>query len=344
MGDRLVWTPDSRFLKSVYEIDWLRAGAFLRSGSYELRWLIGTGALVVGQIALLVHAFWSGQSAKFLINQLVGLTVLLYLAVGHAKRYADSRLPSEATTRERTFRVRFVSWVLYEPAPWLWWFGALLIVVFSLQCLADINSTDMFPPSARALGFSKPYTFQGEWWRMFTGPLLHHHGPHLVGNLVGWFVLCRFVEPLAARHTVPTIAFGGVLGASIFSLFILPRTVSVGFSGALSGLTAFLLLLMLRRRKVLPPQLLVAFTMCALTGAASDWTNSATTDYAGHAGGFAAGLALGFLLIDSNRQEIPIRPRPWATRLGQLCGALLIADALFVVGKLVTIIHWGQLI
>jgi membrane associated rhomboid family serine protease len=344
MVERLVWTPASKYMKSTLEIPWLQSAVLLRSSRSDRRWIVFYCLALVVQSYFSLKSVGTDPSVKGLASEvgvLASLVCLLYLS---ARDYLDAVRFSEAGIQARAFRARFLAWVLHEPVPWLWGLGASLAIIFSLQRLADIGSTDLFPPSARALGFSKPLTFAGEWWRMLTGPLLHHHFPHLAGNLVVLFIMCRFLEPLAARWTVPLVAVTSALAGSATSLVILPTSLSVGFSGALSGIIAFLLLLLIRRRQQLPGRFLPLFALGLLAAAISDWSNSSKVDYAGHAGGFVAGLLLAFCLVPNDTQEIPLRSFTWATRIGQLCAVVLIIDALLVAERLFRLIEWGNLL
>jgi membrane associated rhomboid family serine protease len=344
MGDRLVWTPESRYFKSVFEIPWLSSAAILRSRKFLLRWLVANSGLVAVQLFILARDVSIGASQPVIVSDLVALVGLLAVAFTCGVEYAETFAPPEHFTRIRSARARFLAWLMGQPAPWVWSICSVLVFITSLQHLSDLHSTDLFPPSARELGFSRIFTLQGEWWRMVTGPLLHSGPLHLFANLVGWLLLGKLMEPLLPRWTLPFVAVISAFASSAFSLFILPRAVSVGFSGAVSGMTALALILWMRRREELPLRFMGALLICILSGVVSDWNNSTKIDYPGHAAGFAAGLAIGFAIIDSRSRGLPLQAKSWLTRAGQICAGLLIADAIFVVGTLLSIIRWRELL
>lgn len=344
MNDRMVWTPESPLLKSVFEIDFLRNAALLRGRKYERRWFWFNLLFVLLQLWFLSNDLGEG-AGKEIVNDFLGFVFFCYVTAASRYSYLETfRLPNLFFPM-RAARARFGSWTLNQSAPWLWAFGSALVLIFCLQSLSDLNSTDMFPPSARALGFSKPLVRnEGEWWRIATGPMLHSGWPHLVGNLAGWMILCRLLESLSAKWSVPFVSLVSALVGGLFSILSDPFDLSVGFSGATSGLTAFTVCLWLRRRQVLPSLGLIAFVFCVASSLVSDWTNRDTVDYGAHAAGFATGWFLGMLLIDVKTQEIPIREKPWAVALGKICAVLLVADAAYVTGTLLRMISWTTLI
>lgn len=344
MNDRMVWTPQSPALKSVFEVDFLRDAALLRGRTYERRWLWLNLLLLLVQVWFFSKDL-GASTGNEILNDVLGIVFFCYATALCRHSYMETFQPSDVFFPSRSERTRFWSWTLNQPAPWLWAFGSVLVLIFCLQTLSDLNSTDVFPPSARALGFSKPLLRnEGEWWRVATGQLLHSGWAHLLGNLVGWILLCRFLESLAAIWTVPLVSVASALVAALFSYFEDPYDLAVGFSGCVSGLTAFTLCLWVRRPIVLPALGLIGFVICIVSGIASDWVNEETVDYGAHAAGFATGWFLGMLLIDSKTQEIPIREKPWAVALGKLCAVLLVADAAYVTGTLIRMISWTTLI
>jgi len=344
MGHRMVWAPGSPFVQSVFELDFLHDGALLRSRKYELRWFWFNFLFFLVQLWFLYKDLGEILGKEF-VSDVLGAAFFCYVTLVSRYSYLETFKAPEVFFPTRAIRARFWAWTLNQPAPWLWGFGSALVVIFCLQTFSDLNSVDIFPPSARALGFSKPLVRnEGEWWRVATGTMLHSGWPHLVGNLAGWVILCRLLEPLAARWSVPFVAALSALVGGLFSILSDPFDLSVGFSGAISGLTAFSVCLWLRRRHVLPTLGLIAFVFCVASSLVSDWANRDTIDYGAHAAGFATGWFLGMLLIDAKTQEIPIREKPWAVALGKVCAVLLVADAAYVTGTLIHMISWSTLI
>lgn len=345
MSGRLAWTPEAPHLRSVLEIAALRPLALERWLRHERRMLIfHAGFILLLSASVLVELLQGDSEYAAIASELATIATFVALAAMHYRDYLGIRRRDESVVRREIAAARFFAWIMREPAPCLLALVVVLIAIFVLQQLADVASTAKFPPSMAALGFSKPMTFRGQWWRMATGPLLHHNGTHLAGNLVGLAICGKAIESMAGRWTMCLVAVISMMAGSLLSLFVLPTSLSIGFSGAITGLESFLLLLWLRRRKLLPPRLLVGLLLVAVTGALSDWSTVGHTDYAGHTGGFAAGWALGLFLVPSRTLEIPVAASRRLLRAGQICAALLVADGAFVVGRLVAMIPWRNFI
>jgi len=142
----------------------------------------------------------------------------------------------------------------------------------------------------------------GEWWRVFTAPLLHGSPGHLLGNCVALALIGIYMEPLVGAGWLIAIFALSALGGAAGSLGQNnPALVSVGASGAISGLLAAGLIASsrikdeaLRRRtqkiaaRILIPAILPAY----LSGTALH----GPTDYGAHIGGAMTGLMIAFLL------------------------------------------------
>lgn len=141
----------------------------------------------------------------------------------------------------------------------------------------------------------------GQWYRVFTAPLLHASVAHIVGNgvalLMGGWLLERFVGRLWFFALFVT----GAIGGSLMSLAVAPANlISVGASGAIMGLFAALCVgsfrlasgtrarsrMQINSARVLVPSLLPLFS-----------TSSVHIDYGAHFGGAIGGaVATAFLL------------------------------------------------
>jgi rhomboid protease GluP len=146
----------------------------------------------------------------------------------------------------------------------------------------------------------------GEWWRVFTAPLLHGSLSHYLGNAVALLFAGLLLERLIGASWFAALFVIAGLGGAVGSLALNPaRVVSVGASGAIVGLlaAAFVCSFMfeseqLRRRmrkvslRFLVPSLLPALLPLSAAGASQ-------VDYGAHIGGAIAGAAMGFLLSES---------------------------------------------
>jgi membrane associated rhomboid family serine protease len=193
--------------------------------------------------------------------------------------------------------------------PWLTFaILVVLVVVFTLENVFAVT------PSGRALtpGIATLVAFgasshklvitYGEWYRLFTAPLLHANVPHILGNGValvwgGWLL-----ERLVGRLWFFAFFAVGALGGSLVSLAVNPvNLVSVGASGALMGLFAALFVgsfrypsgtaartrLLVNSLRILIPSLL-PFLQTSTVG---------RIDYGAHIGGALSGAALALVLL-----------------------------------------------
>jgi len=156
-------------------------------------------------------------------------------------------------------------------------------------------------------GLDGALVFQsGEWWRVFTAPLLHGSLSHYLGNAVALLFAGLLLERLIGASWFAALFVIAGLGGAVGSLALnSSRIVSVGASGAIVGLlaAAFVCSFMfeseqLRRRmrkvslRFLVPSLLPALLPLSAAGGSQ-------VDYGAHIGGAIAGAAMGFLLSES---------------------------------------------
>jgi membrane associated rhomboid family serine protease len=193
--------------------------------------------------------------------------------------------------------------------PWLTFaILAVLIVVFTLENMFAVapSGHGMTPSIATLVAFGalshKLIVSYGEWYRLFTAPLLHANLPHILGNGIalvwgGWLL-----ERLVGRLWFFAFFTIGALGGSLVSLAINPvNLVSVGASGALMGLFAALFVasfryasgtasrtrLQFNSLRILIPSLL-PFLQTSSVG---------RIDYGAHIGGTLSGAALALVLL-----------------------------------------------
>jgi rhomboid protease GluP len=175
---------------------------------------------------------------------------------------------------------------------------------------------------------------QGEWWRMFTGPLLHANLMHIALNCVALLLAGAVLERAVGRLWLAALFVIGALGGACGSLLVNPHNmVTVGASGAIMGLFAAVLVISfhytsgrdrvsLQRRAI---QILIP-SLLPLASAASATTK---VDYGAHIGGAIAGAIAAFFLLMFWRTSDPHpRFRPVAIAviaigaLGMLAGGV----------------------
>jgi rhomboid protease GluP len=136
-----------------------------------------------------------------------------------------------------------------------------------------------------------------EWFRIFTGPLLHADAMHILFNGIAFFLSARALERLLGRAWLLALFFLGAIGGALMSLAINPpNMVSIGASGAIMCLIAAAWItsyrsppgavrvaLQMRMLRMLIPSLIPLFAAGSGGG----------IDYGAHFGGAITGIAVG---------------------------------------------------
>ena len=137
----------------------------------------------------------------------------------------------------------------------------------------------------------------GEWWRAFSGTLLHGGPDHLLGNLISLYILGIACEQAIGFTGVLAVYVASALGGSLLSI-ALSEGPSVGASGAIFGLMGAVILILHRHRNTLyvrDKRIGVVLAVWAgytfLLGAVNPMI-----DNGAHLGGFLAGAIVGPLL------------------------------------------------
>lgn len=183
---------------------------------------------------------------------------------------------------------------------------AILVVVFAVENVFGITPSVGLSPSLAtlfALGAlnSKALMSDGQWYRLFTAPLLHASIAHIVGNGVALLMGGWLLERLVGRLWFFALFVVGAFGGSFMSLAVgSPNLISVGASGALMGLFAALCVssfrlasgtparsrMQVHSARVLVPSLFPLFS-----------TSSVHIDYGAHFGGALSGAVVAAFLL-----------------------------------------------
>jgi rhomboid protease GluP len=212
--------------------------------------------------------------------------------------------------------------------------GALLAVFgaeYVLRISPQSGALDASIETLIALGaLEKPLVESGEWWRLFSAPLLHAGVLHLALNGMALFFAGAVLENVIGRAWFAAIfAVSGISGAFMSLMLNPPGLISVGASGAIMGLFAAALAVSCRypaRSRM--RTLLRSGALCLLVPSMLpifDGLWGLKADYAAHLGGAIGGLALGLALIGIWRRAAPLPPyraAAWALAALGLCGVL----------------------
>jgi len=211
----------------------------------------------------------------------------------------------------------------------------VLIVVFLLENASDPSASTPSVATLVAFGaLSHKLVFSdGEWFRLFTAPLLHANFTHILGNGVALVLGGWILERLVGRLWFFAFFTVGALGGSLVSAAVNPvNQVSVGASGALMGMFAALFVsafrfpfgsasrmsLVLNSLRILVPSLLPFFPAAG----------GGRIDYGAHVGGMLSGgiLALLVLMCWPEGARIP-QFRPVAASIIAIAALLFVASS-----------------
>ena len=151
---------------------------------------------------------------------------------------------------------------------------------------------------------------QGQWWRLATCVVLHANLLHLLFNSLALRQLGSVLEP-----AVGSVRFGAYLvlaglAGSAASLLLSHASMSVGASGAVCGVLG--LLVALSYTGHVPQYVQNNTRMMILALLALGWLGREFIDNAAHAGGLAAGMAIGYWhfrkFLTHNDSPTPAKP------------------------------------
>jgi len=287
---------------------------------------LGWGLVVFVAIGLLVMSnARPGGSLYFLIG-LIGLnSVRVTVEWWRARRQdplaaaADSADAALERDRLQQFQERLASRRSVAT-------GLIAGLVLALALIEWLTTGSTAVTVARA-GLLKPLVSDGEWWRLVTAMFLHANAWHLSSNLAALGVFGRIVEAYAPRAwLLITYGVSGVAG-NLASWWVKPDTASLGASGAVMGILAFLLVLGWRRPDELPASVRqragMAILMTAFIGAMA----FSLIDNAAHAGGAAAGALVALIVIPKQASAFRGRPSRFQTAAGWLAATAIVAGA-----------------
>ena len=143
----------------------------------------------------------------------------------------------------------------------------------------------------------------GEWWRLFTAPLLHASASHLIGNAVVFGIVGFMLEPLIGPRWFAGLFVIGGLGGALVSIFAnAPDIPSVGASGAIMGVLGAAFICGSSARSGPKGRRMQTWALRLILPALIPFGATAANshvDFACHLGGVLSGIAAGALLLMS---------------------------------------------
>lgn len=174
------------------------------------------------------------------------------------------------------------------------------IAVFLIMVFSGAN---VFAPTSETLlrwgANFRPYTLNGEWWRLFTCCFLHIGIFHLLLNMYALLYIGLLLEPLLGRLRFATAYVLTGFVSSAASLYWHENTVSAGASGAIFGMYGVFLAMLTTNlidktaRKALLSSIAIFVAFNLLYGLKSG------IDSAAHLGGLLSGLLIGYIYYPS---------------------------------------------
>ena len=227
--------------------------------------------------------------------------------------------------------------------PWLTYaLLLLLVVIFICELAFAVNDNHGGSPSVLTLAYmggilgSRVWQ-QGEWWRLFTGPLLHAGVTHILFNGIVLWSAGTALERLVGWRWLGTLfALSALGGASASLLFNAAGIVGVGASGGIMGLLGALFVMSFRlpfggaRTRL---QMRAAQTIVPALLPIISESGGVAIDYAAHGGGLAAGVLFAFALLKLWRRDRTEPP------FGYAAAGITIAFFAVAAGSLFPIVH-----
>lgn len=137
---------------------------------------------------------------------------------------------------------------------------------------------------------------RGQWYRLFTSAFLHGSIQHIAMNMIALYNLGSFLEPYLGPIPYLIALLGSILGGSLFiTLREDPRSRTVGMSGGIYGIMMVYFLVLFRHGLFAVDS--VRMSILRTVGINLLISFMPGVSLSGHAGGSAAGILIGFLLL-----------------------------------------------
>lgn len=175
---------------------------------------------------------------------------------------------------------------------------AVNLLLYTIMVVKGVDYVNPAPADIIAWGGNlKSDVTSGEWWRLITAVFVHIGILPLLANIFGLYFIGLMVEPMLGKFKL-LIAYicTGVI-AGLASIFWIEQGVTAGASGAIFGLYGVLLAFATTSyiNKKFPKVWIFCITAYAVVNVVMGLQGA--NDNAANLGGFAAGVAVGYLFF-----------------------------------------------
>ncbi len=153
--------------------------------------------------------------------------------------------------------------------------------------------------------------FHNEWWRIVTAGFLHGGTLHILMNMWVLFDLGAQVDEMFGTARFLVIYLFSNITGFLASMYLLPRSLSVGASAAIFGLIGAMIALGVRERHSAIRSFYVRW---AIYGLVMSFLPGFAADWAAHIGGLAGGFLIG--LIAGLPTRVTLTERIWQIASG----------------------------
>lgn len=147
--------------------------------------------------------------------------------------------------------------------------------------------------------------YDGEWYRVFSHMFLHSGFEHLLSNMFMLAVMGSEVEALMGKWKYILLyfisGFGGTIISAIPEILSQNFVVGVGASGAITGLVAAYIIVIIKNRNKISVQYIVRLLIVLALIVLGDMEEG--VDWMAHLGGALTGLLMGMLLYRRKKKE-----------------------------------------
>ncbi len=313
----LVWTPESQHFVLPMEVPFL-----LEANKARRRIRLKAALQSAGKMVLM----WGGLTAFFMWNAggsapllLVLLLIVFAVIPGARALWGFLRVGSLTfeDLQEDARYIRYSTWSRRRRSLATPILCAGLILLFGIQWYVGFDTT------LKAAALVKTAVWEGQWWRLITGTLLHGNIVHIAFNGMFLIQVGREMEGLSHPLLLPIVFLFSAVCGSVASLFLLPGIPSVGASGGLLGLIGFLTILGVKKGKALPSAFQYGniATLVLISGIGLLAWNM--IDNAGHLGGAFGGAFAGLVFINRDPSALPAPLSTSGKILGVICSLLI---------------------